>query len=427
MIKIVRGAGAPELKSILSRGDVRFDQEEKAVRAVISRIRKEGDKALFAFTKRFDGVTLSPASLRIGKTEIRARAKKCDHALRKAIDAAIANIRQYHSRQEAPDFAFSPSRGVLLNQRTLPVDSAAIYVPGGFHPLFSTVLMTVIPAQVAGVRRIAIATPPRKGGLDPAMAYCFLKLNLTEIYRMGGAQAVAAFAIGTKSVPKVDKIVGPGNNYVSLAKKLLYGIIDIDMIAGPSEILVIADGSARPAFIARDLLSQSEHGSGSESSVLLTTDAKLAKAVQAEVASLIKNEPAKSSICRALSSYGLIMVLKNLDECVKVANRIAPEHIEIMTRNPRQVLKGVRNAGAAFLGSYTCEPVGDYFAGPSHVLPTNGTARFFSPLSVYHFLKRMSVMEYDRPALKHAGDKIIRMADKEGLSYHAEAVKIRVK
>jgi histidinol dehydrogenase len=306
------------------------------------------------------------------------------------------------------------------------VDSTAIYVPGGFFPLFSTVLMTAIPAQAAGVRRIAVATPPRKSGLDPAMAYCFLKLGLTEIYRMGGAQAIAAFALGTKSVPKVDKIVGPGNNYVSLAKKLLYGVIDIDMIAGPSEILVIADGSAKPAFIARDLLSQSEHGSGSESSVLLTTDAKLARAVQSEIASLVKSESDSSPIRRALSNYGLIMVLKNLAECVAIANRIAPEHIEIMTRHPRNVLKEVRNAGAAFIGGYACEPVGDYFAGPSHVLPTNGTARFFSPLSVYHFLKRMSVIEYDDRALKGAGDKIIRMAEKEGLKYHAEAVRVRL-
>ncbi len=426
MIKIVVGLKSKDLDNILSRGNIRFDAEEHTVNKIISQIRKEGDKALFAFTKKFDHVSLTTASICIGNKELETRAGMCDASLKKAIDSAIKNVRQYHLKQKIDDFSFSPSKGVRLSQRTLPLESVAVYIPGGFFSLFSSVIMTVIPAQCSGVKRVVIATPPRKDGLDSAMAYCFIKLGLHEIYRMGGAQAIAALAMGTKSVNKVDKIVGPGNNYVNLAKKLLFGIIDIDMIAGPSEILIIADSSANPSFIARDLLSQSEHGSGSESSVLLTTDMSLARAVKSEITNLIKDEPADSAKRRALSSYGLIMVLKTIDECITTANKIAPEHLEIMTQNPGKVLAGIRNAGAIFLGKYTCESVGDYYAGPSHVLPTNGTARFFSPLSAYHFLKRTSIIEYNDSAIKAAGSDIIRMAEKEGLEFHAEAVKIRI-
>jgi histidinol dehydrogenase len=424
MIRIAKGTASAHLKRILSRGDIRFDQEEKAVRTIIDAVAKKGDAALFGFARKFDRVVLTTRNIRLTQAEIDKAAKGCEPRLRKAIDEAAKNIRRYHEKQPLADFTFSPSKGVRLRQRTLAIDSLGLYIPGGAAPLFSTILMTAIPAQVAGVRRIAIATPCRDG-LHPAMAYCFQLLGLTEIYRMGGAQAIAALALGTRSVPAVDKIAGPGNLYVSLAKKLLYGRVDIDMIAGPSEILVIADNTASPAFIARDLLSQSEHGSGKESSVLLTTSSKLAYAVRDEIARLVKSEPASSPIRKALEAYGLILILKNIDECVTLANRIAPEHLEIMVKKPESVLKSIRCAGAVFLGSNTCEPVGDYFAGPSHVLPTNGTARFYSPLSVYHFIKRMSVIEYSRDALKSCGEKIIRMANEEGLRYHAEAVRIR--
>ncbi|MFH0918766.1 MAG: histidinol dehydrogenase [Fibrobacterota bacterium] len=424
MIRIVKGARSAHINRILSRGDIHFEKEETAVRNILVAVEKKGDAALFACAKKFDGLNISARNIRLTRAETETAADRCEGSLRKAIDAAANNIRAYHQKQVLGDFTFSPATGVKLRQRTVALGSIGLYVPGGAAPLFSTVLMTAIPAQVAGVQRIAVTTPCR-GGLNPAMAYCFRLLGLTEIYRLGGAHAVAALALGTRSVPKVDKIAGPGNLYVSLAKRLLYGRVDIDMIAGPSEILIIADKSANPAFIARDLLSQSEHGSGRESSILLTTDIRLAASVKQEVERLMQDTPKQGPLRRALDAYGLIVILKNLRECVDLANRIAPEHLEIMTEKPEALLNGIRCAGAVFLGPYTCESVGDYFAGPSHVLPTNGTARFYSPLSVYHFVKRMSVIEYNADALKSCGEKIIRMAEEEGLRFHAEAVRAR--
>jgi histidinol dehydrogenase len=425
MISVSTGNSEKAIKKILDRRLVRLDKEELVVRNIIDEVRKKGDKALFSYAKKFDTIKLSKSNIKLSKNDINVAAAKCTLALKKAINAAVANIRRYHDKQLKGDFSFSPSKGVTLAQRTLPVSSLGLYIPGGIAPLFSTVLMTAIPAQMAGVERIAVATPCREG-LNPAMAYCFKLLNLTEIYRIGGAQAIAAFAYGTKSIEAVDKIAGPGNIYVSLAKKMLYGTIDIDMIAGPSEVLVIADESAKPSVIVRDLLSQSEHGTGKESSVLLTTSLKIAKAVSEELNDLIKTEQQNNGLVNAIKEYGLILVLKTLDECVDVANRIAPEHLELSVKNPRKLLPFIKNAGAVFLGHNTCESVGDYYAGPSHVLPTNGTARFFSPLSTYHFLKRMSVIEYDGNALKNAAPDIIAMAEAEGLFYHAEAVRSRI-
>jgi histidinol dehydrogenase len=413
------------IKKILDRRLVRFDKEEVVVRNVIDEVRKKRDKALFSYAKKFDNIKLSKANVRLSKGDISLAAAKCNPALKKAINNAAVNIRRYHEKQLKGDFSFSPSKGVTLAQRTLPVSALGLYIPGGMAPLFSTILMTAIPAQVAGVERIAVATPCR-GGLNPAMAYCFKLLNLTEVYRIGGAQAIAAFAFGTESIKAVDKVAGPGNIFVSLAKKILYGTIDIDMIAGPSEVLVIADDSAKPSVIVRDLLSQSEHGTGKESSVLLTTSTKIAKAVSEELNSLLKTEKQNAGLVKAIKEYGLILVLKTLEECAAVANEIAPEHLELSVKNPRKLLPLIKNAGAVFLGHNTCESVGDYYAGPSHVLPTNGTARFFSPLSTYHFLKRMSVIEYDGDALKSAAPDIIAMAEAEGLHYHAEAVRSRI-
>jgi histidinol dehydrogenase len=286
--------------------------------------------------------------------------------------------------------------------------------------------MTVIPAQTAGVKRIVAATPPSKKPLHPAMAYSFKVLKLKEIYRIGGAQAIAALALGTKRVPAVDKIAGPGNLYVSLAKKILYGKIDIDMVAGPSEILVIADRSANPEFAARDLLSQAEHGTGRESAVLLTDSVILARAVQKCVKKLLSSGRAGQKAKKAIQNYGMIGVLRSLKACVDLANRIAPEHLELLVKRPQDLLKGIRNAGTVFLGHYACESVGDYLAGPNHVLPTNGTARFFSPLGVYHFLKRMNVTGYSREALRKNGKHVIEMALAEDLFFHADAVRVRL-
>ncbi|MBL8026533.1 MAG: histidinol dehydrogenase [Fibrobacteres bacterium] len=424
MIAVNKGNADKAIRKILDRRVVRFDKEEGVVRKVIDDVRAGGDNALISYAKKFDKVTLTLKNIRLSKGEIAAAADACDPKLKKAINAAAKNIRQYHNKQQKGDFSFSPSSGVRLSQRTLPIASLGLYIPGGMAPLFSTILMTAIPAQVAGVGRIAVATPCR-GGLNPAMAYCFKILKIDEVYRVGGAQAVAAFAFGTKRIKAVDKVAGPGNIYVSLAKKILYGTIDIDMIAGPSEVLVIADESASAKVVARDLLSQSEHGTGKESSVLLTTSEKLASAVAEEIKLLLKTTSKDAGIVRSVNDYGLLLVLKNLEECAAIANKIAPEHLELAVKRPEKLLPLIRNAGAVFMGHSTCESVGDYYAGPSHVLPTNGTARFFSPLSTYHFLKRMSVVEYSNSALTKASADIIAMAEAEGLHYHAEAVRVR--
>ena len=425
MIRVLNRPSQSALKRILGLRRVSSGPEEALVREIIRQVEKRGDRALFAYTRRFDGAALGRKNLRIGRAELVSRARLCDPGLKKSIRLAIRNIRRFHEKQKTVDFTFSPEKGVHLGQRSLPVENVAIYVPGGHHPLFSSALMTVVPAQAAGVPRLAVCTPPRRQGLDPALAYCLLSLNVREIYRMGGAQAVAALALGTESVDAVDKIVGPGNLFVSLAKKLLFGVVDIDMIAGPSEICVIADKGAPAAFIARDLLSQSEHGSGLESSMLLTTDRHLAENVRREVLALLADEPAGSPVRRALSRHGFIAVMKSLDQCAETANLIAPEHLEIMTRSPRRLLPKIRNAGAVFLGKYSCESLGDYFAGPSHVLPTHGSARFFSPLSAYDFMKRTSVIEYGKEAAGKAASHVARMARGEGLPFHAQAALIR--
>ncbi len=423
MIRIAKGTGSAALAKILGRGNLRFEKQEKAVAAIIAALCEEGDQALFRLTKKFDRTVINGRTVRLPFPGLKARAMLCEPRIRVAINAAIRNIKRYHLLQRQAGFSAHMGDGVVLGQRVLPVDSVAIYIPAGSAPLFSTVLMTVIPAQIAGVRRILVATPPVSGGLDPAIAYALMALRVTEVYRIGGAQAIAAFAFGTCSIPKVDKIVGPGNISVSLAKKQLYGIVDIDMIAGPSEVCVIADAGAPAAYVARDLLSQAEHGTGLESSVLLTPSMKLAKAVQKEINTLASGNPV---ITRVLNNYGLICVLKDIAECCAVANTIAPEHLELMVKQPEIALKQIRHAGAIFLGYATCESIGDYFAGPSHVLPTNGTARFYSPLGVYNFVKRQSVIKYSDRALKKSGSKIIAMAEKEGMQYHAESVRVRM-
>ncbi len=412
------------ISSILDRRAQKFTNEEAATRLIIEQVRKKGDSALFALAKKLDSVSLNKANIKISVREIDMAAANCSAKVKKAIAASILNIRRYHKKQKNGDFSFSPANGIRLAQRSLPVESVGLYIPGGVTPLFSTVLMTAVPAQVAGVKRIVVATPCRKG-LDPSVAFSLKALNITEVYRIGGAQAVAALALGTRSVAPVDKIVGPGNIYVSLAKKILFGTIDIDMIAGPSEILVIADNTANSQYVTNDLLSQSEHGTGKESSILLTTSAKVATEVSKNIKTVTNKISKQNGFYRAISNFGLILVLKSIDECVRVANLIAPEHLEIATKDPHKILPLIRNAGAVFLGHYTCESVGDYYAGPSHVLPTNGTARFRSPLSTYDFMKRMSVIEYSKSALQKASTAIITMAEAEGLSYHAEAVKTR--
>ena len=413
------------LKSILERGKVDYPIEEKRVRDIIARIEKKGDNALFEATRRFDKIRLTIKTVRISQTELKQQATKCPKPLQKAIRQAIENIRLFHQKQLPTGYEIK-RHGIRLAQQVLPLDSVGLYIPGGSAPLFSTILMTAIPAQIAGVKRIAAVTPPSHFGLHPAMAYAFSRLGITEVYRLGGAQAIAALALGTASVPRVDKIVGPGNLYVSLAKKILFGRTDIDMIAGPSEICIIADKEAPSAFVARDLLSQAEHGTGRESAVLLTDSPILAEAVVRELNRIVPDTKAAAPLRQALQTYGLIAVLPSLSACADFSNKMAPEHLELMVRQPRLLLKKIKHAGSVFLGDWTCESLGDYFAGPNHVLPTHSTARFFSPLGVYHFIKRMNVTEYDRNAFMASGKAVAAMAEAEGLFFHADAAHIRL-
>jgi histidinol dehydrogenase len=426
MIQILKGKSSARLKRILNRGNIEYPREERAVRAIIRQVKLSGNRALFALTRKFDKVTLASGNIRVSSAHLTKQANRCSRPLQFAIKSAIQNIRRFHKKQKLQGYVTRPQKGIRLGLQVMPIESVGLYIPGGKSPLFSTILMTAIPAQIAGVKRIVVVTPPTRQGLHPAMAYALKQLKLTQVYQIGGAQAVAALAFGTSAIPRVDKIVGPGNIYVSLAKKILYGKVDIDMVAGPSEILVIADKYTPPAFIARDLLSQAEHGTGDESVILLTNNSKLAQAVHKEIRSLVAASPLRRRVEKSLERYGAIIVLKSIAECVELANRIAPEHLELLVKHPRTLVKKIKNAGAVFLGPYACESIGDYFAGPNHVLPTNGTARFYSPLGVYHFTKRMSVVEYSKKALQKSGSKIVTMALEEDLPFHAASVTIRL-
>ena len=410
---------------LISRSQLDHGDVLKTVEEIINNIRQNGDKAVLEYSRRFDKAELTPETQRVTMEGIDEAYNKVDKKFIEVIERAKGNIESFHIKQKENSW-FSPEKdGIILGQLYRPLETVGVYVPGGTAAYPSSVLMNVIPAKVAGVEKIVMATPPGKDGkVNPAILAAAKAAGVDEIYKVGGAQAIAAFALGTETIPKVDKIVGPGNIYVAMAKKMLYGYCDIDMIAGPSEIMVVADDSASPVFVAADLLSQAEHDVLA-SSILVTTSQELARNVQSELERQIAYLERKDILIKSISDYGAIVIVETIDEAVKVVNNIAPEHLELCVEEPFNLLGNIKNAGAIFLGNYSSEPLGDYFAGPNHVLPTSGTARFFSPLNVSDFIKKSSVISYTRKALEAVKDDVILFADKEGLTAHANAIKVR--
>lgn len=412
-------------EDLLKRSPNSYREYEAKVGEIIERVRKEGDTAVFSYTEQFDHVTLTKDSLRVTKEELQEAYEKVDPKLLEVMRKALVNIRAYHEKQRQYSWFDSRKDGVMLGQKVTPLSSVGVYVPGGKAAYPSSVLMNVIPAKVAGVERIIMTTPcSRDGKVNPATLAAAQEAGVTEIYKVGGAQAVAALAFGTERIPKVDKIVGPGNIYVALAKKAVFGHVSIDSIAGPSEILVLADETANPRFVAADLLSQAEHDEMA-SAILVTTSRTLAEQVAGEVDIFLSKLSRREILLKSLENYGWILVADTMDEAIETANAIASEHLEIVTKDPFQVMTKIRNAGAIFIGEYASEPLGDYFAGPNHVLPTNGTARFFSPLGVDDFIKKSSLVYYSKEALKEVHEDIIRFAKAEGLTAHANSIAVR--
>lgn len=414
-----------ELKRIVDRGEVASDEVASAVKEVIERVRKEGDPAVLAYTEKFDRVKLSLKDLRVSVDEVREAYRSVDPKTIDALKLAAGNIRSFHEKQKLSSWVSQEEHGVILGQLAKPLRSAGIYVPGGKAVYPSSVLMNAIPAQVAGVEQIVMCSPVPGGVLNPSILVAADIAGVSEIYKIGGAQAVAAMAYGTATIPRVDKIVGPGNIYVATAKRYVFGQVDIDMIAGPSEVLVIADDSADPVYVAADLLSQAEHDELA-SAILVTPSRQLADTTRAEIdrqmATLVRREIARKSIER----FGVIVVVKDLAEAAEVSNAIAPEHLELSVDRPFELLALIRNAGAIFLGHYTPESVGDYVAGPNHVLPTGGTARFFSPLSTDDFMKKSSLLFYTKEGLEAVGEAVAQIAEVEGLDAHGNTIRVRM-
>jgi histidinol dehydrogenase len=430
MIEIIRLTGSdPEgnqkLKRILSRTNGLDGEILARAETVVNDVRDQGDEALLSYTARFDGVELTPETLRAGRELIEGLADQVDAQLIAAMREAIANIRRYHAHQLTRDWEIESANGVRLGQRVRPLDIVGLYVPGGSAAYPSTVMMNAIPAQVAGVGRIVVVTPPAKFAENPVIAAVLRELELFEVYTIGGAQAVAALAYGTETIPRVDKIVGPGNQYVTAAKKAVFGIVDIDSLAGPSEIVVIADETARPDFVAADLLSQAEH-SEDAAAILVTTSEKFAAAVREEIIQQTATLSRKMIIEKSLADFGALIVTDSLDTACALVDRLAPEHVEVITADSEATAAKLRHAGAIFIGAYSPEPVGDYFAGSNHVLPTGGTARFASALGVYDFLKRTSIIRYTGEELKHTALMIDRLARAEGFDAHARSATIRL-
>lgn len=417
----------PKFLAILNRGKSLDTNVDAKVTEILTEIRTNGEPSLLDFIHRFDSKTITPETLKITPDDLAAANAAVPSDFLTAIRLAADNIKRFHEKQIRHSYDITDLDGVSLAKRVLPISRVGIYCPAGTAPLFSSLLMNTIPAQLAGVREIAVAIPPgQDGAINPYMLATAQLLGLSEIYKMGGAHAIGAFAYGAGQVRRVDKIVGPGNAYVVSAKRQVFGVVGIDSLAGPSEIVVIADSSANPRYVAADLLSQVEHGSGYESAVLLTTDRLLAERVRDEIVATMSRLDRFDSIRQALSRYGAIFVCRDLDEAVDISNVIAPEHLEIQTVQPRALLGGVINAGAVFLGSWSSEPVGDYFAGTNHVLPTNGAARFSSSLGVLDFQKDISVIDYSASRLRRDGGHMVLMARKEGLTAHANAIQVRL-
>ncbi len=427
-MKIVRldeKTRADILEGLLKRDPNHYPKYEETVQQIVEEVKAKGDEALFAFTEKFDKAAVNEGNIRVTDEEIQEAFQKVDPALFEVMKKSMANIREYHQRQIRQSWFDAKPDGRILGQKITPLESVGVYVPGGKAAYPSTVLMNVIPAKVAGVERIVMVTPPGKDGkVEPVTLTAAHLAGVTEVYRAGGAQAVAALAFGTRSIPRVDKIVGPGNIFVALAKKAVYGHVSIDSIAGPSEILVIADETADPRYVAADLLSQAEHDELA-SAILVTTSVKLAEAVSKEVDGFLGELSRKAILEKSLENYGYILVADTMEDAIKTANGIASEHLEIVTKDPFEVMTKIRNAGAIFIGPYSSEPLGDYLAGPNHVLPTNGTAKFFSPLGVDDFVKKSSIIYYSREALEKVHQDIELFAASEQLTAHANSIKVR--
>ncbi len=413
------------LANLLKRDPNNYIGYEDKVREIVENVKNRRDEALLEYTKKFDGVDLAAAQLRVTEEEIAEALSLVEPSLLSVMEKSMKNIREYHEKQKQYSWFDSQPNGTILGQKVTPLASVGVYVPGGKAAYPSSVLMNIIPAKVAGVERIVMVTPPGKDGkVNPVTLAAAHLAGVTDAYRNGGAQAIAALAFGTESIPRVDKIAGPGNIFVALAKKAVYGHVSIDSIAGPSEILVLADESANPRYIAADLLSQAEHDELA-SSILVTTSMELAEQVSAEVEGFVKELSRKEILEKSLENYGYILVADSMEDVIETANQIASEHLEIVTKNPFEVMTKIRNAGAIFMGEYSSEPLGDYFAGPNHVLPTNGTAKFFSPLGVDDYVKKSSIIYYSKEALQMVHKDIETFAQAEGLTAHANSIRVR--
>lgn len=425
IMKLTRDSRREALEALLGRSPSGYSEYEETVRGIIDDVRARGDKAVFELEEKFDKCILSKDTLRVSPEEIEAAYNELDPQFVEVVRKAAANIRSYHEKQVTQSWITTGEDGTILGQKVTPIAVSGCYVPGGRAVYPSSVLMNVIPAKVAGVERIIIATPPNAQGKAAAGTIVAADIaGADEIYKVGGAQAIAAMAYGTETIPRVDKITGPGNIFVALAKKACFGVTGIDSVAGPSEILVIADSTANPRYVAADLLSQAEHDPMA-SAILLTDDPRLADAVAEEIDRFIEELPRREIICQSIENYGFIFVGDTIDDLIDAANTIASEHLEIMTANPFEIMPRIRNAGAIFLGNYSSEPLGDYFAGPNHILPTNGTARFFSPLGVDAFVKKSSIISYSRDALYSVHRDIELFAENEGLRAHANSIRVR--
>lgn len=425
IVKVNKDSIANILSDLLKRSPTNYGDFQDKVDAIIKNVRDNGDKAVFDYTAQFDKAEINADNILVTEEEIKEAYEEVDDELIKVIRKAIKNIRDFHEKQIQKSWFETREDGVMLGQKVTPMETCGVYVPGGKAVYPSSVLMNIVPAHVAGVKNIIMTTPPGKDGkVNPSTLVAANEAGADEIYKVGGAQAIGALAYGTESIPKVDKIVGPGNIFVALAKKAVYGYVSIDSIAGPSEILVLADETANPRYIAADLLSQAEHDEMA-SAILITTNEEFADQVDEEVRGFVEVLSRKAIIEKSLENFGYILIAEDMDEAIEAANEIASEHMEIVTKHPFEDMMKVRNAGAIFIGEHSSEPLGDYFAGPNHVLPTNGTAKFFSALSVDDFIKKSSIVYYSREALRKIHKDIIQFATSEQLTAHANSIAVR--